>query len=152
MMFQLLPPRVQHHQHSDPRSQVRGVGRHFQKGLLGAVEEQPIPQLTVAQGQRAQLVGQGEDDVEVGHGQEVGLALGQPGRPLTSTALRTASVAARMRVVPYLATMIALGDVPPQGGCAAERQVPKHPPYVGALEPTLQEPGSILPHELTQGE
>ena len=151
MMFQLLPPRVQHHQHPDPRSQVLGVGGHLQKGFLGAVKEQPIQELTVAQCQRAELVGQGEDDVEVGNGQEVGLTFGQPGRPLASTALGTASVAAGMIVVPYLAAVIALGDVPAQSGRAAERQVVKRLPHMGALGPTVQELGSILPHELTQG-
>jgi hypothetical protein len=151
MMLELLPPRVQDHQHSEPRSQVHGVGRHFQKSFLGAVKEQPIQELTVAQCQRAELVGQGEDDVEVGNGQEVGLTFGQPGRPLAPTALRTASVAAGMIVVPYLAAVIALGDVPAQRGRAAERQVPKGLPHMGALGPTFQELGSILPHDLTQG-
>jgi hypothetical protein len=112
MMFQLLSPCVQHHQRPDPRSQVLGVGRHFQKSLLGAVKEHPIQQLTVAQDQRAELVGQGEDDVEVGNGQEIGLTFGQPSRPLAPTALRTASVATGMIVVPHLAAVIALGDVP----------------------------------------
>lgn len=55
-------------------------------------------------------------------------------------------------MVPYRATVIALGDVPAQGGRAAERQVPKRLPHMGALGPTLQELGSILPHELTQGQ
>ena len=102
--------------------------------------------------QRAELVGQGEDDVEVGNGQEVGLTFGQPGRPLAPTALRTASVAAGMIVVAHLAAVIALGDVPAQRRRAAERQVPKRLPHMGALGPTLQELGSILPHELTQGQ
>jgi hypothetical protein len=150
MMFQLLPPRVQHHQHPDPRSQVLGVGRHFQKSLLGAVKEHPIQELTVAQDQRAELVGQGEDDVEVGNRQKVGLTLGQPGRSLAPTTLRTASVAAGMIVVSYLTAVIALGDVPAQRGRAAERQVPKGLPHMGALGPTFQELGSILPHQLTQ--
>ena len=152
MMLQLLPPRVQDHQHPDPRSQVLGVGRHLQKSLLGAVEEQPIQELAVAQCQCAELVGQGEDDVEVGNGQEVGLTFGQPGCPLAPTALRTASVAAGMIVVPYLAAVIALGDVPAQRGRAAERQVLKGLPHMGALGPTFQELGSILPHQLTQGQ
>jgi hypothetical protein len=56
-----------------------------------------------------------------------------------------------MIVVSNLAAVIALGNVPAQGGCAAERQVLKRLPHVGALGPTLQELGSILPHELTQG-
>jgi len=56
-----------------------------------------------------------------------------------------------MIVVPYLVAVIALGDVPAQRRRAAERQVPKGLPYMGALRPTLQELGSILPHQLTQG-
>ena len=151
VMLQLLPPRVQHHEHSDPRSQVLGVGRHLQKSPLGAVKEQPIQELPVAQDQRAELVGQSKDDVEVSNGQEVGLTFGQPGRPLAPTALRTASVAAGMIVVPYLAALIALGDVPAQRRRAAECQVPKRLPNMGTLRPTLQELGSKLPHELTQG-
>ena len=96
-------------------------------------------------------MGQGEDDVKVGHRQEVVLTLGQPGCPLTSTALRTASVAARMIVVSDLAAVIALGDMPAQGGCTAERQVVQRLPHVGTLGPTLQELGSILLHDLTEG-
>ena len=151
VMFQLLPPRVQYHQHPDPRSQVLGIGRHLQKGLLGALEEKPIHQLAVAQGQRAELVGQGEDDVEVRNRQELGLTFGQPRSPLAATALRTASVATGMIVVSHLATMIALADVPAQGVRAAERQVPKCLADMRTLGPTLQEFGSILPHDLTQG-
>ena len=133
------------------RSQVLGIGGHLQKGLLGAVEEQPIHQLAIAQGQCAELVGQGEDDVEVGNGQEVGLTSGQPGSPLAATALRTASVAAGMIVIAHLATMIALADVPAQGVRAAESQVSKRLTDMRTLGPTLQELGSILPHDLTQG-
>ena len=88
--------------------------------------------------------------MEVGNRQEVGLTLGQPGRSLAPAALRTVSVATGMIVVPQLAAVIALGDVPAQRGRAAERQVPKGLPYMGALGPTLQEPGPILPHQLTQ--
>jgi hypothetical protein len=142
---------VQDHQHSDPRSQVHGVGRHFQKSFLGAVKEQPIQELTVAQCQRAELVGQGEDDVEVGNGQEVGLTFGQPGRPLASTALGTASVAAGMIVVPHLATVIAQRNVPAQRGGAAQRDVPKGLLHMRALGPAPEELGPIHPHDVTQG-
>ena len=150
MMLKLLPPRVQDHQHPDPCSQVLGVGRDLQESLLGGVEEQPIQELTVAQGQCTELMGQGEDDVEVGHGQEVGLTFGQPGCPLAPTALGTASVAAGMIVVSDLATVIALRDVPAQLGRAAQCQVLKRLPDMGTLGPTSQELGSVPPNELTQ--
>ena len=151
MMFQLLTPGVQHHQHPDPRSQMFGIGGHLQKRLLGAGEEQPIHQLSVAQDQRAEFVGQGEDHVEVGHGKEVGLTFGQPGRPLGATTLRTASIAARMVVVSDLTAVIALSDVSTQGVRAAECQVLKRLPHMRALGPALQEASSVLPHDLPQG-
>jgi hypothetical protein len=56
-----------------------------------------------------------------------------------------------MIVVSDLAAVIAVGDLPAQGGCAAERQVVQRLPHVGALGRTLQELGSILPHDLTEG-
>jgi hypothetical protein len=55
-----------------------------------------------------------------------------------------------MVVVSDLAAVIALGDMPSQGGCAAERQVVQRLPHVGTLGPALQELVSILPHELTK--
>ena len=57
-----------------------------------------------------------------------------------------------MIVVANFAAVIALGHVPAQGGCAAERQVLKGLPHMGALGPTFQELGSILPHQLPQSQ
>ena len=54
-------------------------------------------------------------------------------------------------MVSQFAAVIALGDVPAQCGRAAQRQVAKRLPDMGTLGPTLQELGSILPHQLTQG-
>ena len=54
-------------------------------------------------------------------------------------------------MVPDLATVIALCDVPTQGRRAAQRQVPKRLPHLVALGPTFQELGSIPPHDLAQG-
>ena len=95
-------------------------------------------------------MGQGENDVKVGHRQECGLTVGQPGCPLTSTALRTAAIATGMVEVSEFAAVIALADMSSQGGCAAECQVLQRLPHVVTLGPALQELGSILPHELTQ--
>ena len=97
-------------------------------------------------------MGQGENHVKVRHGQEVGLTSGQPGRPLGPTTLRAASVATGMIVIPHLAAVIALSDVPAQGRRAAQRQVPERLPHMGALWPALQEVGSILPHDLPQAQ
>jgi hypothetical protein len=57
-----------------------------------------------------------------------------------------------MIVVSHLATMIALADVPAQGGRAAQRQVSKRLPDMGTLGPTLQELGPVVPHDLTEAQ
>jgi hypothetical protein len=57
-----------------------------------------------------------------------------------------------MIVVANLATVIALADVPAQGGRAAERQVPKRLLDMGTLGPTLQELGTVAPYDLTEGQ
>ena len=55
-----------------------------------------------------------------------------------------------MIVVSQLAAVIALGDVPTQRGHAAQRQVAKRLPDMGTVGPTLQELGTVAPHDLTQ--
>ncbi len=57
-----------------------------------------------------------------------------------------------MIVVSDLAAVVALSDMSAQRGRAAQRQVPKRLPDVGALGPALQERSSILPHDLTEGQ
>jgi hypothetical protein len=55
-----------------------------------------------------------------------------------------------MIAVSHLTAVIALADVPAQGVRAAQSQVSKRLPDMGTLGPTLQELGSIPPHDLTQ--
>lgn len=57
-----------------------------------------------------------------------------------------------MIAVSDLATVIALADVSAQGGRAAERQVAKGLPDMGALRPTLQERGAVSPHDRTEAQ
>ena len=150
MMFQLLTPGVQHHQHPDLRFQMFGIGGHLQKRLLGLAKSSRYISSRLPR-TSAEFVGQGEDHVEVGHGKQVGLTFGQPSRPLGATTLRTASIAARMVVVSDLTAVIALSDVSTQGVRAAECQVLKRLPHMRALGPALQEASSVLPHDLPQG-
>lgn len=55
-------------------------------------------------------------------------------------------------MIPHLAAVIALSDVPAQRSRAAQRQVPERLPHMGALWPAPQEVGSILPHDLPQAQ
>jgi hypothetical protein len=56
-----------------------------------------------------------------------------------------------MIVVSHLTTVIALADVPAQVVRAAQDQVSKRLADMRTLGPTLEEFGSVVPHDLTQG-
>jgi hypothetical protein len=64
----LLVPGVKEGEHADLGSQVLGVGRDLKQRLTGGLEEQVVEHLLISQHQRIELVGKGEDDVEVGNG------------------------------------------------------------------------------------
>ena len=55
-------------------------------------------------------------------------------------------------MVSDLAAVIAPGDVPAQGGGAAQRQVLEGVSHVRALGPALEERGPVLPEDLTEGQ
>jgi hypothetical protein len=57
---------------------VLGVGRDGDQGLGGGFEQQVIDECLVVIGDVGDRPRQGEDDMEIGHRQEFGLALGQP--------------------------------------------------------------------------
>jgi hypothetical protein len=75
-------------------------------------------------GQRVELVGQGEHQVEVGHGQQLGTPGGEPAFLGQGLALGTGAVAAVVIAILALTTGIALGDVATQLGGAAARNGP----------------------------
>jgi hypothetical protein len=80
---------------------------------LGRGSEQDVVQVfLVSADQRPQLSGQGEDDMKVGDRQEFLTPLFQPGFGLAAVALGTTPVAAGVVDVVFLATVIALEQLP----------------------------------------
>ena len=71
--------------------------------------------------QAIEAVGQREDQVEVGYGEQLASALGQPGFLGTALTLRTVSIAAGVIDVTHPAAGLAVRPVSAQCACAASR-------------------------------
>ena len=93
MQSQVLSPGVQNAEEADLGSEVLGVGRNFEHGLSAGAEEQIVEQPWIALTERIQLMGQGKDDVEVGHAEQILLAPSQPSLACLRLALGTVAVA-----------------------------------------------------------
>jgi hypothetical protein len=71
-------PGVQHGGEPQAGAEVARIGGDGECGLGGGLHEQAVEQALVLIGEVAQLSRQRVDDVEVGHGQQLGLALREP--------------------------------------------------------------------------
>src|SRR6266481_2674969 len=90
MMLEVLPPGMEHAEEPNIRSQVLGIASKFEQRSGAGAEEQIVEQPLVLEDESGELVRQGEDDVEVRHGQQLGGTRGQP--PGTRVALAPGTV------------------------------------------------------------
>ena len=96
MMLEGLSPGMQHAEQPNVGAQMLGVASDLKEcGGTGA-EEQVVEQPLVLQHQSRQIMRQREDDVEVGHRQQLGRARGQPSVASVRLSLGTVPVAARV--------------------------------------------------------
>jgi hypothetical protein len=70
MMSQVLRPGVQHRQYADASAQMARIGGDLQQGLGSGPEQQVVKQTLVAECEWRQLLGNGEDHMDVGHRQQ----------------------------------------------------------------------------------
>lgn len=96
MMLEVLTPRVQDAEQANVGSQVLGVASTLKERRGTGAEEQVVEQPLVLQHECGQFMGQREDDVEVGHRQQLGGARGQPSGACVALALGTVPVATRV--------------------------------------------------------
>ena len=94
MMLEVLSPTMEHAEEPYVRAEVFGVAGKFEQRSGTGAKEQVIKQTLVLQDESGELVGQGEDDVEVRHGQQLGGTRGQPPGPRVALAPGTVPVAA----------------------------------------------------------
>ena len=78
MVMECLSPSMQHRDRTDLGAEVTWVGGDVAQCLGRGSEQDAVDDLLVVEGDLGDLCGHGEDDVEVGHRQQFGLARFQP--------------------------------------------------------------------------
>ena len=104
---ELLVPRVKHGGESRCGTQLSAAD--LEHGLDDGLEEEVIGLARIAEKQRMQRVGHGEDQVEVGNGQEVAHLSFDPASPVQVLALGAVAVATRVvdgDLVPAVSTQV----------------------------------------------
>ena len=91
MAQQVRTPSVQDGEESDLCAQPFGISGHLEQGLGTGLEQQVEERLGGSESQGVQLVGQGEDDVEIVGVEQIALLCFEPSLALLRLALRTAS-------------------------------------------------------------
>jgi hypothetical protein len=72
MVLEVLSPGMEHAEQTDVGTQMLRVASDFEQRGSTGTEEQIVEQPLVLQHKRGQLMRQSEDDMEVGHGQQLG--------------------------------------------------------------------------------
>ena len=128
MEEQVLSPTVQQGEETDLRAQVLRIGGDGAQSLCRSTEEDVIEQLFVLIGDGGNLFRQGEDDVEIGNGEEFRLAVLQPLGASQGLALGTMPISAAMVSGALVATAVTLLQMAAQSGGAAEFDGAHHAP------------------------
>jgi len=105
---------VEHGGEPDAGAEVLGVGRDGDQGLGGGFEQQVIDDRLVVIGDIGDRSGQGEDDMEIRHGQEIGLAVGQPFLGSSGLALWAMPIAAGVVRDAQVRAVLTAFDMPAQ--------------------------------------
>jgi len=110
-MEELLTPCMKHGGEADLGAQVPGIGRDLLEGLRRRLEEDGVDDLLVLEGDLGDLLGEGEDDVEVLHRQEICLPGLQPVGTGHGLALGTVPITARVVGNLFVTALVATLDV-----------------------------------------
>ena len=92
-MAKRLPPSVEHRGYPDLGAEVLGIGGDRAQGVDRRLEQEVVDHRLVVEGDRGDRPGQGEDHVEVGHRQQLGVAVGEPLGARQALTLRAVPVA-----------------------------------------------------------
>ena len=112
-------PAVKHGSGADARAEVPEVSGDGEQCLGRRAEQQVVDDRLVLVGDRGDLSGQGEDDVEIADRQQIGLAGGEPIRRRRALTLWAMAIAARVVSDAAVATILAALDVPAERGRAS---------------------------------
>jgi hypothetical protein len=115
VMVQLLAPGVQDGEAADLRPEMLGVPSDVLERLGDRAKEQTIEVARVLQRQRPEVVRQGKDHMDVGRIKDLILPGGQPRGLSRPMAFGTAAVPTRVVRLDLVPTVVAVGDMAPEG-------------------------------------
>ncbi len=104
-----------------------GVPRELLQGLGGRLEQEVVEEALVDPNQRIEPMREGEDDVEVGNGQQQGLLGCEPFGPGAALALGAVAIATGVVTEPFRAAPLTHFDMAAESSRAALRNRPQHP-------------------------
>src|SRR5208337_1426796 len=78
MEVEFLPPGVERHEHTDLGPEVFGISGQLNQGFRGSLHQQAVNSAGIVKGDRAEITGKREDNMEVRHGQQIGCLSLQP--------------------------------------------------------------------------
>ena len=103
MLTEVLAPGVEHHRDPDLAPEPLGIPTEALQGLRGRLKQEA---LWISPGRAVDLMGQGEEHMEVGHRQELCAAGLEPALLRQCLALRALAVAAGMATGHFCAAVI----------------------------------------------
>src|SRR5712675_2475995 len=121
MVMQVLSPSVQHGEEADLGAKMLGIGRNDAQCLGCGPKQDVIDHGLVLESDLGDWCRHGEDDVEIGHRQQLGLACLKPFGARQTLALRTMPVATGVVGDAGRPAVRALLDMTAQGRCPACR-------------------------------
>jgi hypothetical protein len=126
MVVQLLAPGMEDRQKANVSAEMHGISRNGQQGVGHGLEEEGIQGTGVLEGEPMERVGQGKDNMEIGHLEELtlpGRQLGRLRRPLTRG---TVPIAAGIVTDFCMAAVVTRHGVAPKERGPACPQRPEH--------------------------
>src|SRR6516225_1372557 len=112
-------PAVEHSGGADARAEVFGIGSDREQRFGRRAEQQVVDDRLVLVGDRGDLGGQGEDDVEIADRQQIGLARREPILCRRALTFWTMAIAARVISDAAVAAILAALDMAAERGRAA---------------------------------
>ena len=134
---QLLGPGMEHGQHADGAADEAAIAGELDDRLGGGLDQCAVPITLVRAQRRTQLLGHGNDHVEIGGWQHLGSAVGEPEPGLLGVAFGTAAVFAGVVGKDLGLAMVAAPQVPTEGWRAAGDDVGDGPVMRGRHRRTV---------------
>ena len=141
---EIASPRMHDAGDADQRADPFAIQSELKNRFTGRLEQQVEKQALVFANKRAQFCGQGEDDMEVAHGQRALHAPGDPASLFERLTLGTVAIATRIVDQALLATGCTYVAMAAERARAADRDVPQRPALHGAERVRLPKGPPVL--------